>query len=112
MNFEIDTDRIKADAAKSFKKEVERKIIEQATEKAQELFASKRSIDYRKSIGKGTPDLGAGTMMISQIIDDYILGDEFRAKIKSIVDKNLDDAIERATLDALNHKCRKEAFKK
>lgn len=33
MNFEIDTDRIKADAAESFKKEVERKIIEQATEK-------------------------------------------------------------------------------
>lgn len=112
MNFEIDTDRIKADAAKSFKKEVERKILETVSDKVNELFASKSSIDYRKSTGRATPDLGAGSMMISEIIDEYILGDTFREKIKDIVNKNLDDAIERATLDALNHKCRKEAFKK
>lgn len=112
MNFEVNIDRIKADAAATFKKDVERRILEQVTEKAQELFASKSSVDYRKSIGRGTPDLGAGSMMISAFIDEYILGDTFREKIKTIVDKNLDAAIERATLDALDHKCRREAFAK
>lgn len=112
MNFEIDIDRIKMDAAESFRKDVERRILEQVAEKTQELFASKSLMDYRKATGRDTPDLGAASMMISKFIDEHILGDTFQEKIKAIVDKNLDAAIERATLDALDHKCRKEAFAK